>query len=119
MILPVNERYRLAANSYCWMIQRRRKRKDPTTGKQVGAWSPILWFVTLEEAINGLSELMIRTSDAKTLADTLAEMEKITATLSQAQAPKLKVTLAEPLLDQENLKANLSQADAQEKEAAG
>lgn len=74
-----------------------------------------MWFVTIEQAIDGLAGLIIRTSDARTLADALAEVKKVTATLSQALAPKFKVTLAKPSLDQENVAASLSQANAQRK----
>ncbi len=119
MILPINTRYRLAANRHSWVVQKRRKRKDRKTGVYVEDWKSILWFASLDHALNALTELMLRTSEAKTLADALAEVKKVTATLSQALTPKFIVTLADPLLDQENLKANLSQADAQEKEAAG
>ncbi len=119
MILPINTRYRLAANRHSWVVQKRRKRKDRKTGVYVEDWKSILWFASLDHALNALTELMLRTSEAKTLADALAEVKKVTATLSQALAPKFIVTLAEALPDEENVEASLSQADAQEKEAAG
>ncbi len=119
MILPINEMYRLVANHHSWTIQRRRKRKHRKTEANVEDWQSILWFASLNQALNGLADLMIRTSDARTLVHALAEVKKLTATLSQALAPRFNLTLAEPLPDQENVVASLSQADARGKEAEG
>ena len=119
MILPINELYRLVANHHSWTIQRRRKRKHRKTEANVEDWQSILWFATLNQALNGLAELEIRTSDARTLADALAEVKKLTATLSQALAPKFNLTLAEPLPAEKNTMASLYQADPQKKQVKG
>ncbi len=42
MILPINTRYRLAANCHSWVVQKRRKRKHPKTGVHVDAVSGCL-----------------------------------------------------------------------------
>ncbi len=119
MILPIDSRYRLAGGHYGWVVQKRRRRKDRKTGKHIDDWSPIMWFAAPKQAVEALANLMLRTSDVQTLAEALAELEKVSATLSQALAPKFGLTLAKPSLDQENVTARLSQADAQEKEATG
>ena len=119
MILPIDASYRLTADHHSWVVQRYRKRKHRKTGALVDDWESILWFPSLNQAVDGLADLMIRTSDAQTLTDALALVRQVTATLSQALAPKFKVTLAEPFPDQENVVASLSQADARGKEAEG
>ena len=82
-------------------------------------WESILWFATVNQAVSGLAALKVRTSDAKTLADALAEVKKVTATLSQALIPKFKITLADPLRDEESVEASPSHAEAWKKEAEG
>ncbi len=119
MILPIDASYRLAANRHSWVVQKRRKRKHPKTGVHVDDWESILWFPSLNQAVDGLADLMIRTSDTQTLADALAEVRQVAASLSQALSPTFKVALADPSLGQENVTASLSQADTQEKEAEG
>ncbi len=116
MILPIDEKYRLTSDCRGWAIQKRRKRKDRKTGEHVDDWGPIHWYTTLDQAVNGLAALRIRTSDAQTLADALAEVKKLTATLSEALAPKFNLALAEPLPAEENAMASLYQADPQEKQ---
>ena len=81
MIIPVNDRYRIASDPRQWMIQASRMRN----GELV--WEPKLYFGTIQSAVKELGELMVRTSDAQTLADALADVEKANTTLSQALTP--------------------------------
>lgn len=87
MILPLNGHYRLAADSHCWILQERRTRKR--NGKPCEEWRAIKWYTTLEQAVNGYAEFALRVSDAKTLAEALAEVRLISATLCQALSPVL------------------------------
>ena len=92
MILPVNEQYRIKGDQHSWAIERVRKRKK--NGKVVHEWQSFQWYTSFEQAVNGLGELMVRTSDAETLADALREVEKVYTTLSQALTPKFRVIRA-------------------------
>jgi len=84
MIIPINERYRIVSDEYQWIIQKKRSRK----GKE--DWQSKLFFGTLEGAVQGLGELLVRRSEANTLVDALQEVEKIATTLSQALTPKIE-----------------------------
>ena len=66
MIIPVNEQYRIASDSLQWIVQKARTRN----GKK--DWAPKLFYPTLESALKGLGELMVRLSDAQTLVDATA-----------------------------------------------
>jgi hypothetical protein len=78
MIIPVNDRYRIASDPRQWMIQESRTRNGKTE------WESRYYFGTLESAVMELREVMVRTSDGETLADGLADIEKVTTTLSRA-----------------------------------
>jgi hypothetical protein len=81
MILPVDNKYRIAGDAVSWRIERRRTRR----GKD--AWEAFKWYGTFDATVAGLGELMVRTSDAASVADALAEVERVSATLSLALAP--------------------------------
>ena len=81
MIIPINDRYRIASDPRQWMIQEPRTRNSETE------WESRYYFGTLESAVKELRELMVRTSDGETLVDDLAAIEKGTTTLSQALTP--------------------------------
>ena len=78
MIIPVNDRYRIASDPRQWMIQESRTRNGEAE------WESRYYFGTLESAVMELREVMVRTSDAQTLVDDLADIEKVTTTLSRA-----------------------------------
>ena len=78
MIIPVNDRYRIASDPRQWIIQESRTRNGEAE------WESRYYFGTLESAVMELREVMVRTSDGETLADDLADIEKVTTTLSQA-----------------------------------
>ena len=61
-------------------------------------WESVSWFTSLESTVNHLGQLMVRTSDAQTLADALKEIEKVTTLLTHALSPKFKVI---PVTDKE------------------
>ena len=82
MLIQINDQFRIKSDSMQWMIQRRRTRN----GKQ--SWESKLFFPTLQGAINELGELMVRESQAQTLADALVAVENVTTVLSQALTPQ-------------------------------
>ena len=84
MMIPINDQLRIKSDSRQWMIERKRLRQ----GKE--SWEARLYFGTLEACLKDLGELMVRTSKANTLADALKDVEKVTATLSQALTPQIE-----------------------------
>ena len=78
MIIPINDRYRIASDPRQWMIQEPRTRNSETE------WESRYYFGTLESAVKELREVMVRTSDGETLVDDLADIEKVTTMLSRA-----------------------------------
>ena len=84
MIIPVNDRYRITSDPRQWMIQESRTRNGEAE------WESRYYFGTLESAVRELRELMVRTSDGETIADDLADIEKVATTLSQALTPTIE-----------------------------
>ena len=78
MLIQINDQFRIKSDSMQWMIQRRRTRNGKPSCESK------LFFPTLQGAMNELGELMVRESEAQTLVDALADVEKVTTTLSQA-----------------------------------
>ena len=92
MILPINDKYRIAGDEHCWAIQQPRVRKR--RGEVVTEWESVRWYPSIETCAQSLCHLMVRTSDAHTLADALSESENAVATLCQALAPASAITRA-------------------------
>lgn len=91
MILPINDRYRIKSDQYCWMVQEQRRRT--LTDQLKEDWRPVTYHPTIEQAVSSLSERMLRTSSAIGFAEGLEELKRICNTLSQA-LPSLSVTLS-------------------------
>ena len=92
MILPIDDEYRIKGDKHSWAIQKAKMKESEI------AWESISWFTSLESTVNHLGQLMVRTSDAQTLADALKEIEKVTTLLTHALSPKFKVI---PVTDKE------------------
>jgi len=92
MILPIDDDYRIMGGKHSWAIQKGRIKKGEIT------WESVSWFTSLEHTVNHLGQLMVRTSDAKTLAEALIAIEKVTTLLTHALSPKFKVI---PVTDKE------------------
>ena len=92
MILPIDDEYRIKGDKHSWAIQKGRIKKGEIS------WESVSWFTSLERTVNHLGQLMVRTSDAKTLGDALKEIEKVTTLLTHALSPKFKVI---PVTDKE------------------
>ena len=86
MILPIDDVYRIKGDKHSWAIQKGRMKEGEIT------WESVSWFTSFESTVNHLGQLMVRTSDAKTLAEALVEIEKITTLLTHALSPKFEVT---------------------------
>ena len=63
MIVPINEQYRITTDPYQWIVQKKRTRKDQDD------WESVTYHPTFRSAVQSLGELMVRRSDAATLAD--------------------------------------------------
>jgi len=88
MILPITEKYRLIADRYTWMIQEPRGIDRKTGGIR---WESIAWYPNLSQTVDGLYDLVLRTSDAKTVAEALQVAKQTTATLVQALSPTFEI----------------------------
>ena len=86
MILPIDDEYRIMGDKHSWSIQKGRMKGAEIT------WESVSWFNSLESTVNNLGQLMVRTSDAKTLAEALVEIEKIATLLTHALSPEFEVT---------------------------
>lgn len=84
MILPIDDEYRIKGDKHSWAIQKGRIKKGEIT------WESVSWFTSLESTVNHLGQLMVRTSDAKTLADALIVVEEIATKLTQALTTKFE-----------------------------
>jgi len=91
MIIPINDRYRIASDKHAWMIQEAIPRKDKA-GNPVIEWRAFLWYSDIQKAVNGLAERMIRTSEAEGIAEAMEEVKTVCAALSKALKPKFTVT---------------------------
>lgn len=85
MNIPIDDRFRLSSDELSWRIEQQRKN---------GEWRPVEYHTTIQAAVNSLSQRMLRTVDAQTLADALVQVERVTTTLTRALAPHYKVEAA-------------------------
>ena len=81
MIIPINERYRVATDPCQWIIQRKRTRK----GNEV--WESQTYHPSVDAAVRSLGDRMVRECKTYTLVDALKAVEIIATTLSQALRP--------------------------------
>ena len=84
MIIPINERYRVATDPFQWIIQRKRTRK----GNEV--WESQTYHPSVDAAVRSLGERMVRECKTETLVDGLKVVETIATTLSQALTPLIE-----------------------------
>ena len=91
MIIPIDEKYRIKSNKYCWMIQEYGNNKNKETGEIETTWTSFKWCNSFEDVVNTLAQLMIRTSSAETLAEALVDVDRVVVTLSRALMPKIEV----------------------------
>ena len=85
MIIPINNKYRIASDQYQWIVQSKRTRNGSLE------WEARLFYPTFRMALGSLGELMVRESKAETLAEALTDVKNITTRLSQALTPQFQV----------------------------
>ena len=78
MELNITEEYKITSDPHQWVIQRKRTRKGTTE------WRSLHYFPTLEQAVRGLGELMVRASEARTVPEALRDVQDVATQLSQA-----------------------------------
>ena len=81
-MLPISDQYRIISDRHQWIVQRRRKRTcnaGPTM-----EWRGELFFTTLEAAVKGFGERLLRESKATTPSQALADIKRIADAFSQA-----------------------------------
>ena len=74
MIIPINEKYRLTADSRQWKIEYL-KSYDHRTG--LPNWRPKRYYTTLANAVVGLQAMGLQASSAATLSDALEANKKL------------------------------------------
>ena len=92
MILSINDQYRIISNSQQWIVQRRRKRKRIRNAEATLEWRGELFFTTLEAALKGFGERLLRESKATCPTEALADVKRIAEALSQALPIRIEVT---------------------------
>ncbi len=90
-IFPIDHKHRLAADQHCWMIQRCKVRRERKGNNLMSEWKSISYHVTLENAVNALTELKLRTAGTQTIAEALAEVRNIGAMMVRALNPQYEV----------------------------
>lgn len=87
MIIPIDDKYRIAADVHSWMIQMYKgKNKE---GKDV--WQSVAWYRTIQATVQGLAERLIRTAEAETLAEALDAVDATVKRLTTALQPVVEV----------------------------
>ena len=86
MILPINDDIRIVSDRRQWIIQRRRKRMRTLE------WRGELFFSTLEAAVKGLGERLLKESKATCATGALADVKRIAEALSQALPRRVGMT---------------------------
>jgi len=88
MILPIDDKYRLAADRYSWSIQEARGIHRKTGEIR---WESVSWFPSLAMAINELHNRKVRCCSAQTLDEALDVATNATATIVHALTPTFEV----------------------------
>ena len=96
MIVPITEQYRITTDPYQWIVQKKRSRK----GKE--DWESQTYHTSFQSALQSIGERLVRGSDAETLVDALADVEKAITILSQARTLQLEqvLTVSEEEIEQ-------------------
>ena len=90
MILPINDETRIISDRRQWIVQRRRKRIR--NAKTILEWRGELFFSTLEAAVKGFGERLLKESKATCPTGALADVKRIAEALSQALPRRVGVT---------------------------
>ena len=90
MILPINDETRIVSDRRQWIVQRRRKRIR--NGEAILEWRGELFFSTLEAAVKGFGERLLKESKATCATEALADIKRVAEALSQALPRRIEVT---------------------------
>jgi hypothetical protein len=85
IFIEIDELYALGSDSYSWPILKRRGYKDSHK------WKAILWYATFEQCVHGLWQRAVQTCGAQSLAELLAESQRVLAVICRATRPRFKV----------------------------
>jgi len=91
MFIQIDDDYAIAADSSCWMIQK--KITVTRDGVKTEGWKSLKWFGSIGSAIKELVELRLRTSDVSTLAEALEFNKSVVAGIVSALSPDIEVTV--------------------------
>jgi hypothetical protein len=92
-IIPVTDKYRIAADSTSWMIQQSGKGKNRDTGEPEILWKSTHWYGTLNNAVHGLLDLGVRKSDANGVTEVLEAQKNMLLQLSAALTPEYTIDI--------------------------
>ena len=87
MKLRITDQYRITTDEYQYIVNRKRTRKGKLD------WDAESYHPSFQGALQHIGERLVRDSDAQTLADAIADVEKVTTTLSQALTPQFEGNL--------------------------
>jgi len=92
MILPIDDKYRLKSDAYCWHVQKYHGlRPNRQTGEPEDKWVSERYYQSLSKAVHGLAELELMTSDATTLTEALNAVRDVSERLSMALTPHIEI----------------------------
>lgn len=72
-----NEQVLLRADEFNYELCRQMNQTDKETGEMVQRWVPFKFFASLEQAMNKIIDLKVRTSDARSIAELKAVLEAV------------------------------------------
>lgn len=87
MIIPIDDKYRIAADTHSWMVQQYLG-KDKS-GKDI--WQSVAWYSSLKSAVKGLVDRCIRTAEAETVLDAVEEVNAVIERLTKVLQPVVEV----------------------------
>jgi len=91
MILPIDDKWRLKSDAYCWHIQRYVGIRSSGHGAGNEQWKSKRYYQTLSGAMHGLAELELMTGDTKTLLEALDAVADVSERLSMALTPHIEI----------------------------
>jgi orotate phosphoribosyltransferase-like protein len=91
MIINLDDNFRLTADKYQWIMQKKRMRKNKDTGDESVDWKSISYHATPTQAINFHADRLLRASDCTGVTEALAECNRITTALTDALTPHFEV----------------------------
>ena len=89
MNIPLNEGYRLSSDKYQWIVQKQITRKGKIE------WKNVSYHATPKQAVNHHAGVLVRTSEADTLTEALAVVERVVNELTIALHHDIDVNIEE------------------------